>query len=453
MDQHANGAAAMPAIVAPAILRSDDALPRSDARLRLLVDGIQDYAIVLLDPIGRVVTWNRGAQCLKGYTEAEILGRSMTVFYPPEAVAAGLPERLLAQAMIHGRTEEEGWRVHKDGSRFFAEVVVRPIYDADGRLLGFAQVTRNIFERKQAEQSLRLSEARYRLLAEHSTDVIMWVGPDGTRLYVSAASRRLFGYEPAELIGRPVGGLVHPDDRAALPEMELLRQGTLGDAVTETTYRCIHKDGSVIWVEAFRRQLPDGHGYVATIRDVSERKRLQDQLTETNRHLQHLARRDELTGLANRRAFDEAIHTEVLRATRDGTTLSVVLIDVDHFKQFNDRYGHPAGDDCLRAIARAIESVLCRPGDLAARYGGEEFAMLLPNTAEAGAATVAQRLLEAVRELRIAHDGSPELIVTISAGLTTFWPRRCPGEPTELVRRADTQLYRAKQEGRNRFFA
>jgi diguanylate cyclase (GGDEF)-like protein/PAS domain S-box-containing protein len=432
---------------------NDPGTVSNEASLRLLVDGIQDYAIVLIDPTGRVATWSRGAQHLNGYSEAEILGRSMTVFYPPEAVAAGLPERLLAECLMHGRAEEEGWRVRKDHSRFFAEVVVRPVHNSLGALAGFTMVTRNISGRKQAELSLRLSEARYRLLTEHSTDVIMWIGPDGTSLHVSAACRHLFGYEPEELIGRPIGYLVHADDRVAIAQSESVCRNVPEDEAVAATFRCVCKNGSIIWVETIHRRLPDDRGCIVTIRDISEHKRIKDELVEANRHLQELARRDGLTGLSNRRLFDEAMQTELLRAARDGRPLSLMLIDVDHFKQFNDRYGHPAGDDCLRAVAQALREVLCRPGDLVARYGGEEFAVLLPNTAEAGAAAVVQRLVGTVRGLKIAHDNSRALIVTISAGVTTFFPGRDPAEPKELIKLADAKLYQAKRTGRNRFCA
>jgi diguanylate cyclase (GGDEF)-like protein len=134
---------------------------------------------------------------------------------------------------------------------------------------------------------------------------------------------------------------------------------------------------------------------------------------------------------------------------RDGTTLSLVMIDIDHFKGFNDRYGHPAGDDCLRSVGLAIKHALRRPDDLAARYGGGEFVVLLPNTAEISATALAEHMLTAVQELRIAYDTGREKIVTISLGVAAFAPERRLHRPGDLVEAADRMLYAAKAGGRN----
>ncbi|MBV9860575.1 MAG: PAS domain S-box protein [Alphaproteobacteria bacterium] len=429
--------------------QAEDALRLSEERFRLLVSGVKDYAIIMLDPAGLIVTWNEGARRLKGYTQAEIIGHSMKKFYPPEAIAAGLPDRLLAQAAAEGRVEDEGWRVRKDGSRFFANVVLTAMRDAGGALTGFAKITRDITERKENEEKLRASEARYRLLADNATDVIMLVGPDGRRLYVSPASRAVLGYEPEELVDLPVGGLVHPEDRAAWSGSRRQALNAPEGEITEAIYRCIRKDGSLVWVEADRQRCPGDLGYVVSIRDITERKQMQDQLANANRRLEELVTRDGLTGIANRRFFDEALQIEIRRAAREQTTLAVIMMDIDYFKEFNDRYGHLAGDDCLRAVAVAIKNMMRRPADLAARYGGEEFVVLLPNTSEDGAVIVAEQILEGVRQLNITHQGSPQKLVTISAGLMTTVPKPGSEQPDALIEGADQKLYRAKHKGKN----
>ncbi len=165
-----------------------------------------------------------------------------------------------------------------------------------------------------------------------------------------------------------------------------------------------------------------------------------------------LATTDGLTGLANRRAFDRRIETEWLRASRDGTSLSLLLIDVDQFKAYNDVYGHQAGDECLRQIAKILSDNVNRPGDLVARYGGEEIVVLLPDTAEAGAAAVAENLRQKVEAARLRHDANPpNFILTISIGAVTRSPSRERSRmiPADLVSLADKALYRAKQSGRN----
>jgi diguanylate cyclase (GGDEF)-like protein len=172
---------------------------------------------------------------------------------------------------------------------------------------------------------------------------------------------------------------------------------------------------------------------------------------QANRATRLQALRDELTGLANRRCFNGTIEREFQRAARSGQPLSLVMVDIDLFKTFNDRYGHPAGDACLRAISAAMQGVLCRPGDMAARYGGEEFAILLPETDLAGAVQIVDELQAAVRALAIRHEGGPLGVVTLSAGVASWCPGRSTATPAWLVEAADSALYEAKALGRNTY--
>ena len=175
-----------------------------------------------------------------------------------------------------------------------------------------------------------------------------------------------------------------------------------------------------------------------------------EKLLDANRELERLATQDPLTGLANRRRFDEVLNLEARRAAREGTPLSLLLIDLDHFKGFNDRYGHVAGDECLKAVSRQLALSAKRPGDLAVRYGGEELAIILPNTGLEGAMRVAEQLLECIRGLGIAHAASHFGRVTASIGAASLQGRHGLGSPVELVEAADRALYRAKAAGRNR---
>ena len=172
-------------------------------------------------------------------------------------------------------------------------------------------------------------------------------------------------------------------------------------------------------------------------------------LERANQTLERLARIDGLTGLCNRRVFDEELARTWRIAVRDQQPLSVVLIDVDHFKAYNDHYGHLSGDDCLRAVARVLEDAARRPGDLAARFGGEEFALLLPHTDLAGALRIGQLVVEQVRDLQIQHEKAPTGILSISAGVAQVqYPHA--DTPDKLLATADSQLYVAKETGRNR---
>lgn len=187
----------------------------------------------------------------------------------------------------------------------------------------------------------------------------------------------------------------------------------------------------------------------ARLQVEAELRLAQEKLEILNRELEKMAMQDGLTGLANRRSFDLALNEEFHRAMRNGSSLGLVMIDIDLFKQYNDAFGHPEGDECLRAISRAILSCQNRPADMVARYGGEEMAVLLPDTDLNGAVAVAERMRLAVRGLGMAHPGSPSGVVTVSCGAAALAPTRSQHIPEDLLRAADKALYLAKRSGRD----
>ncbi|HHQ6600924.1 TPA: sensor domain-containing diguanylate cyclase [Serratia fonticola] len=178
--------------------------------------------------------------------------------------------------------------------------------------------------------------------------------------------------------------------------------------------------------------------------------RTRDQLTLMNHTLEELALLDGLTGLANRRQFDIALKNEMTRAARNDRSVALLMLDIDYFKQFNDIYGHVAGDQCLQQLGRMLQSMVNRPGDLMARYGGEELAIILPDTDLQGAIAFAERVLEGIRQLKIAHTGSPLGIITASIGASAKVPHPYNDTPLSLVSVADNALYTAKKGGKNR---
>ncbi len=308
---------------------------------------------------------------------------------------------------------------------------------------------------QRARAAERASEARFRLLAEHSGDVIMLNDVDGTRLYVSPAAERVLGWRPDQMIGRNAMEFVHPMDRPLLRDAIAAIQA--GALESSTYYRHRRPDGSWLWVEGRARASGEAEGTkhsVVVLRDATASKAAERKLQVALKVMEQQAATDELTGLANRRLFGDVAAREWRLCTRDEHPLSVLLLDADRFKLFNDRYGHPAGDDCLRAIASQLTAAARRPGDLAARHGGEEFVLLLPRTDHVGALRVANRVGELVRNLGIVHEGNTgHGVVTVSIGVATAWP----GDPASALASmsatlsaADAALYRAKSEGRNR---
>lgn len=302
-----------------------------------------------------------------------------------------------------------------------------------------------------AQAGLLLSEEHHRLLSTYSSDMISRFDAGFHLTYVSPACLDLTGYDPEELTGRPATALVHPED-LSWTEETLYAPLKAGKEGARATYRITRKDGVLVWMESIGRRLPVPGGAgscVMVTRDVSARIEMEQNLQDANRLLRGQAMQDPLTALANRRHVDEALGVEFRRAQRLQLPLGLLMLDIDHFKAFNDTYGHPAGDACIRAVADAVAAVLRRPTDLAGRYGGEEFAILLPNTDEAGVAVTGERIRRGVQELRLPHAGSEFGIVTVSIGGAVIMPGASDTGPAAFVEAADAALYGAKRAGRN----
>lgn len=314
-------------------------------------------------------------------------------------------------------------------------------------VIGFFLV-RQLHWGRDLVSALAAKEANFRMLAEGSSDMVTRIGLDERIQYASPSTSRIVGWSPAQLVGTPALAGVNPRD---LPQVEeIVAAMKRGDAEeARITYRTRHREKSEIWIESTLRVTRtlggEIDGVVAISRDMTEQKHLEDKLAM-------LATEDGLTGLANRRRFDERLLQEWKRAYRDKTSLALLMIDLDHFKAFNDEYGHPAGDECLRSFARILEAEMLRTADLAARYGGEEFAVLLPGTDVAGCARLGERIRSALRQAALPHArNTPACLVTASLGGAVCRPasERSAG-PGSLLEAADRALYAAKEGGRDR---
>ena len=253
---------------------------------QLLVAGVRDYAIFMLDPDGFVRTWNAGAQRFKGYAANEIIGEHFSVFYTQQDRDAGRPALALRTALDEGKFEDEGWRVRKDGSRFWANVVIDPIHNGVGKLIGFAKITRDITDRKVAQEALRKSEEQFRLLVQGVTDyAIFMLSPAGEVTSWNAGAERIKGYTREEILGKHFSCFYTQEDRASgLPSLMLSTAATEGRAEREG-WR-VRKDGSRFWahvvVDAIRDNTGELVGFAKVTRDVTERKQAAEALERAN---------------------------------------------------------------------------------------------------------------------------------------------------------------------------
>ncbi|ABC90790.1 putative sensory box/GGDEF family protein [Rhizobium etli CFN 42] len=426
-------------------------LAASEARYRELVES-QSELVSLAREDGTLEFVNHAYARCHGKRPEDMVGASLFDFVPEDDYAE-VARHLKAGCANGDCVDNENRILMPDGETRWFAWTNRALKDADGRVTVIHSVGRDIHERVMAEERLRESEARYRLLADHSTDMVFQLDRNLVRRYVSPACREILGYEPADLIGRSPAELIHPEDE---PFVTLAFRALL-DGTSERrsiTNRIQHRDGHWIWAEAQLKALRnnltgDSDGIIGTLRDVSSRKAIEDQLHQANTRLLALAEQDDLTGLSNRRCFDAALLREHNHARRDKRALALLMIDVDWFKPYNDLYGHPAGDECLKRVGAVIKDAARRPHDLAARYGGEEFVTLLPDTDVAGAMMVAERIREAVLDLRIEHGGSAFRVVSVSIGAISLdWTEL--NDSDNLLHQADRAVYQAKGAGRNK---
>ncbi len=273
------------------ITRDITARRQAEQRYRQLVEGVVDYAIYSLDAEGNVTSWNAGAERLKGYTASEIIGRHFSTFYTAEDRAAGLPAKVLATARRDGHFTGEGWRVRKDGRRFWSSVVVTPLYGDDGHLTGYSKITRDMSERRQAEK-------RYRQLVEGVVDYAIYsLDVNGNLTSWNAGAQRLKGYSAEEILGRHFSMFYTPEDRAAGLPAQVLANARREGHFTGEGWR-VRKDGSRFWSSVVVTPLYDDDGqlsgYSKVTRDMTDRKMLLDQIQAHARELeQRIAEREQ----------------------------------------------------------------------------------------------------------------------------------------------------------------
>ncbi|CAN7318908.1 PAS domain S-box protein [Phenylobacterium sp. LjRoot219] len=282
---------------------AQQALLESERRFRYLVEGVVDYAIYMLDVNGVVTNWNRGAERAKGYRADEIVGKHFSAFYMPEDRSGGLPARALEQAQREGRWEAEGWRLRKDGTRFWASVVIDAIHDDEGRHIGFAKITRDISHRKAAEEALAQSERQFRMLVAGVVDyALIMLDPNGIITNWNAGAQQIKGYTAEEILGQHMSVFYTAPDRAAGVPIKALQTAIDHGRYEAEAWR-VRKDGSLFWanvvLDAVRDETGELVGFAKITRDITERRNAQLELHRAHERLaqaQKMEAMGQLTG-------------------------------------------------------------------------------------------------------------------------------------------------------------
>jgi diguanylate cyclase (GGDEF)-like protein/PAS domain S-box-containing protein len=344
----------------------------------------------------------------------------------------------------------------EDGREHWFSTSKVPLHDADGRVIGLAGVTRDVTADKRLRRELVENRDTLSYALTEMSDGLAMFDADGRLAFCNEQYRAYFPFtghlrQPGVHLRDILLAVVMTGEQITAPQRDADAwiETILANLQIESEEEINLSDGR--WLQVRTRPTSAGHSMVV-VTDVTRLKLAELTLHTTTNQLKHLVVTDGLTELLNRRAFDEALEVEIRRSARAREPLSLLMVDVDHFKFYNDQYGHLAGDECLRAVSQYLKASLKRPADLAARYGGEEFAAILPSTDEEGAYMVAEGFRRALAEARLPHGASERGYVTASVGVATYMPDNLYRDALELVRTADEALYSAKAAGRDRVF-
>jgi len=423
-------------------LLAEQALRASEEQYRAITYEVQDYAIFSLDTRGRVVTWNAGAERIKGYSAEETIGRDFSRFFTPDNIKRGRPKAILGLAAANGRHEEQGLRVRKNGLQFQASSTLTALHDETGALRGFSEITRDLSESTES--------AKYRGLLEAAPDAIVVVNQGGEVVLVNLQAEKQFGYFRNELIGQKVTNIVPKGfvkrltaDGPRVADEELAQRSGTG---IELIGR--RKNGTEFPIELTLSPLETAEGILVTaaIRDISGRKE-GEAFRVLAGQMAYAAQHDNLTGLPNRMLLSDRIDQAIALARRHEKKVAVLFLDLDGFKHVNDSLGHSIGDKLLQSVAARLANCV-RASDTVSRLGGDEFIVLLSEVQQAeDVAISARKILQAVTN---AHSiDQHDLHITTSIGMSVYPDDGMDAET--LIKNADTAMYQAKENGRQSY--
>lgn len=397
-----------------------------------------------------IIYVNQSFEKTTGYSPAEVIGKNCRFLQQKDRDQPNL--EIIRQALKQDTDCLVILRNYrKDGTLFWNEVSISPVIDPRGNVTHYIGIQTDITERKKIEEALQQSEAKFSSAFRSSPDpIVITTLKEGRYLEANESFCDLMEYQREEVINKTVKELkiwLNSSDRIKF--IQGLQKKRM---IRDQEFQLRSKTGQIktLLISAELIEVENQTCILVISKDITERQKIKAALEEANKKLQRLAHIDGLTQVANRRSFDETLEREWKRCFREQQPLSLILCDVDYFKQYNDYYGHLQGDECLKQVAKAITQAVKRQTDLVARYGGEEFVVILPNTNLDGALQVAQFIQDEIRQLQIPHLKSEvSQFITFSLGISTIIPSNLVDSST-LVNRADQALYQAKQQGRDR---
>lgn len=421
---------------------AEDALQESEQKYRALVEHLYE-GIWLLDSEARTAYANARLGELLDYAPEDMLGKSWFDFMHPRCVDEA--RAYLERGKTAGRAEYDFEFLRRDGEALWAHIAATPLFDEtdahyEGVLAGVIDVT----DRKRAEDALRQREREFTALVERAPDIIARIDRSLRLRYINPAVERITGQPREWFLGKT------PAERELSPEEAAKLEQTLKQ-VFETGQELVveHKNSTLQGERYYQMRLVPEFGPDNTVESVLVVERDIEDLKRAQQALEEQTLVDPLTGIANRRFLERFAGREWSREARHHLPIAAIMIDIDHFKAYNDRYGHAQGDECLRQVAITLRESLLRPADTIVRYGGEEFVVLLPESDLAAARDIAERMRLAVAE-RIVLPPVAEAGEHVSVSLGVAAVHAHEGKFEELIKAADAALYRAKKNGRNR---
>ncbi len=422
-------------------------LRRKQQELQSILDYNVD-AVVIRDLKGNILEVNPAFEKMTGFTKEEVIGKLAPFIEGREEDITQLIQDVLEKGEISGY---KIIREKKNGELFYGNISLSLIRDRKGNPERIVGIKRDITEQEKDELAVKESEERYRTLVEFCPDAI-FVHSKGKIVFSNKAGLELIGASHEDdLLGKSIWILVDPEYRKLVEERIKVSQET-NSVPSLIEERFISLDGRKLSVEVTTMAIMymGKQANQVIVRDITDKKISEEKLKETNEILKRLSSLDGLTGIANRRYFDEYLGQEWNNAIEQKDILSLIMLDIDFFKKYNDTYGHLGGDECLKQVAGLLDTISKQSGAIAARYGGEEFVVILPKKDREEALEIAETIRIGIEELAIPHITSEiKDVVTLSIGVSTCHPVLTV-KPKDLIQAADIALYDSKRLGRNR---